>query len=118
MCRLGCLAQTNFFLFSFLRLLFSSDMIAVIAVVCAFGLGTVAVMDWQLHRQFTCLQLELQRVSWKYRRTRRNCIKIHQRLNTVEESQAELMGQMISLLRIGVQAAVHPHNKVQSRIDA
>ena len=68
-------------------------MTAVIAFLCAFGLGTVVVMYWQLRRQFVCLQSELQRLSRQYRRTRRNCIKIHQRLNTVEESQAELMGQ-------------------------
>ena len=61
--------------------------------VCACGLGMVAMMYWQLHRQFLCLQLELQRLSRQYRRTRRNCIKIHQRLNTVEEIQADQIGQ-------------------------
>ena len=70
-----------------------SGMIALIAVMCASGLGMVAVMYWQLHRQFVCLQLELQRLSRQYRRTRRNCIELHQRLNTVEENQADLMGQ-------------------------
>ena len=111
------LAQFRVFLSSFLHLLMSPDMFTVIAVVSAFGFGTVAVMYWQLHRQFACLQLELQRLSRQYRRTR-NGIKIHQRLNTVEESQAELWDKMISLPRIGVKAAVYPHNKVQSRIDA
>ena len=42
MCWLGFLAYFRFFLFLFLHLLVSSDMITVIAVVCAFGLGLAA----------------------------------------------------------------------------
>ena len=87
------LAQFRVFIFSFLHFLMSPDMFMVIAVVSAFGSGAVAVMYWQLHRQFTCLHLELHRLSRQYRRTRQNCIRVHQRLNTVEESQAELMRQ-------------------------
>ena len=66
-----------------------SGMVVLIAVLCASGLGMVAVMYWQLYRQFVC------GYSWSYSDCLDIivCIKIHQCLNTVEENQADLMGQ-------------------------